>query len=300
LKSWLYIVLAFLGGVSFGVPSSFVKLAYQNGFDTADVVGAQFFFGASILWLISIFRMKTRTSLKTIGTLLLAGTPMTFTTLMYYQSLNYLDASIAIIILFQFTWMGVLGEWLIDKVRPTRGKIISIILLLIGSLLAVNITDTPLHTIPLQGIVWGLLAAVSFTVFIFVSGRVSIQTPPFKKSVFMATGAFIVSLCIYPPLFLVNGSMTGDFFIWGLIYGLFGVALPPLLFSISLPHMGSGLGTILSASELPTSVFLSMVILREHVSWIQWSGTVVILFGIVLPSLLAAYTTNKYKSRLST
>lgn len=286
MKPWSYILLAFLGGVSFGVPSSFVKLAYDSGFNTADVVGAQFFFGAFIFWLIGIFRIKIDISISTIVKLLLAGAPMAFTTLLYYHSLNYLDASIAIIILFQFTWMGVLGEWFIDKVRPSIGKIISVFLLLGGSLLAVNITQTPFHTIPIQGILWGLLAAVSFTVFIFGSGRVGVHINPFKKSIFMATGAFIVSLFIYPPLFLINGSMTGNFLIWGLIFGLFGVALPPLLFSLSLPHIESSLGTILSASELPTSVLLSMVVLSEYVSWIQWVGTIIILFGIILPSLI--------------
>lgn len=298
MNIWFYILLAFLGGVSFGVPSSFVKLAYGSGFSTADVVGAQFFFGASILWIIGFFRGKIAVPFGTIVKLLLSGIPMALTTLFYYHSLNYLDASIAIIMLFQFTWMGVLGEWLIDKIQPTRGKIISVIFLFVGSLLAVNVISAPLHTIPIQGVLWGLLAAVSFTVFIFVSGRVSVHIDPLKKSLFMATGAFLVSLFIYPPLFLINGSMTGDFLIWGLILGLFGVALPPFLYSISLPHMTSGLGTILSASELPTSVILSMIILREHVSWIQWSGIVIILLAIILPSFISTYSRYKIKSQL--
>jgi drug/metabolite transporter (DMT)-like permease len=297
LNIWFYILLAFLGGVSFGVPASFVKLAYGSGFSTADVVGAQFFFGASILWVIGVLRGKISIPFSTIIKLLLAGVPMALTTLFYYHSLHYLDASIAIIMLFQFTWLGVLGEWIIDKIRPTRGKILAIIFLFVGSLLAVNVISSPLHTIPIQGVLWGLLAAVSFTVFIFVSGRVSVHIDPLKKSLFMATGAFLVSLFIYPPLFLINGSMTGDFLIWGLILGLFGVALPPFLYSISLPHMSSGLGTILSASELPTSVILSMIILGEHVSSIQWSGIVIILFAMILPSLVSAYSKIKKFSK---
>lgn len=56
---------------------------------------------------------------------------MALTTLFYYHSLNYLDASIAIIMLFQLTWLGMLGEWIIDKIRPTRGKIISVIFLFV-------------------------------------------------------------------------------------------------------------------------------------------------------------------------
>lgn len=294
MNIWFYILLAFLGGVSLGVPSSFVKLAYGSGFSTADVVGAQFFFGAVILWVVALSSRKTAVSFGTIVKLLLSGIPMALTTLFYYQSLHYLDASIAIIILFQFTWFGMLGEWLIDKIQPTKGKVISVIFLLIGSLLAVNVISAPLQTIPIQGVLWGLLAAISFTVFIFVSGRVSVHIDPLKKSLYMATGAFVVSLFIYPPLFLIDGSMTGNFLIWGLILGLFGVAFPPLLYSISLPHISSGLGTILSASELPTSVILSMIILHEHVSWGQWMGIIIILFGIILPSWVSVFVRKKH------
>lgn len=283
---WRYICFAFLGGVSFGVPSSFVKLAYASGFTTADVVGAQFFFGVAILWIIGILFKKWRINLKLMVGFLLSGIPMALTTLFYYHSLQYVDVSIGIIMLFQFTWMGLLGEWIIDKRRPTRGKLISVVLLLSGSLLAVNVIDQTPQAIPVEGIIWGLLAALSFTVFIFLSGKVSAQGDPVKKSIFMATGAFLTTLTIYPPLFLVDGRMTSEFFAWGLIIGIFGVLLPPFLFSISLPYLDSGLGTILTASELPTSVVLSMVILHEEVAYIQWIGVTVILIGIVLPSLM--------------
>lgn len=39
-------------------------------------------------------------------------------------------------------------------------------------------------------------AVISFTVFIFISGRVGIHVDPLKKSLFMATDAFLVSLFI--------------------------------------------------------------------------------------------------------
>lgn len=290
MKPWLYILLAFLGGVSFGIPASFVKVAYNNGFNTADVVGAQFFFGALLLWIIILISRKMeRLSLMTIVKFLVSGIPMALTTLFYYQSLNYLPASIGIILLFQFSWMGIISEWIIDKKRPTRLKIISAIILFVGSLLAVNVVESSLDSLPIQGILWGLLGAVSFTAFLFVSGKVGTDVHPLSKSTFMATGAFTVILFIYPPMFLVNGSMTSDFFVWGLIFGMFAVVLPPILFSLSLPHMGSGLGAILTSSELPSSIVMSIIVLQENVSFIQWTGIIIILLGIMLPNISLVY-----------
>ncbi|MCP3739449.1 CynX/NimT family MFS transporter [Rossellomorea sp. BNER] len=64
--------------------------------------------------------------------------------------------------------------------------------------------------------------------------------------------------------------------------GLFGVALPPLLFSIGMPHVGPGLGTILSASELPVAVFMSAWIVAENISIWQWIGVILIIGGIIM------------------
>ncbi|MEY9095005.1 drug/metabolite transporter (DMT)-like permease [Paenibacillus sp. RC84] len=68
---------------------------------------------------------------------------------------------------------------------------------------------------------------------------------------------------------------------YGLVLGIFGSVLPPLLYSIGMPHVGSGLGTILTSSELPVVVIMSSLVLGEVISWSQWIGVIIILGGIV-------------------
>jgi drug/metabolite transporter (DMT)-like permease len=67
---------------------------------------------------------------------------------------------------------------------------------------------------------------------------------------------------------------------YGLFLGLFGAVLPPLLFSIGMPYIGPGLGTILTASELPVAVSMSSLVLAVYVGLSQWIGVVFILGGI--------------------
>lgn len=220
--------------------------------------------------------------------LLASGIAMAGSGLCYYQSLKYLDASIAIIMLFQFSWMGLFAEWILDRRVPGKGKWFSALILFVGSLLAAGILNVKEISMPLPGIIWGLLAAISFTAFIFLSGRVGVEVPPLTKSMLMSTGAFIVVSLIFPPRFLIDGSFVGEgLYKYALLLGVFGVILPPLLFSISMPNIGSGLGTILSSSELPTAVFMSVIVLREHVSVVQWIGVLVVLAGIALPNIRA-------------
>lgn len=207
---------------------------------------------------------------------------MGLTTTFIYKSLNYLDASIAIVLLFQYVWMGLVVELLITKRAPTKEKLTAGLLILIGSLFAVNIFSTQVSHLPLLGIVWGLLAAVSFATFIFVSGQVATYVPPLRKSMMMALGGLLIILVIYPPTDLVIGKIDGYFLLQGLILGVFGGVLPPLLFSISMPVVGNALGTILSSSELPTTVIFSAIILSEEISIFQTIGIVLIVLAIVL------------------
>lgn len=283
---WFYGMLAFIGGCSFGILSTFVKIAYSQGFTSGQVIGAQFFTGTILFILVNLFRKKQKLPVKRAMTLIIAGVPMALSGLFYYQSLRYLDASIAIIMLFQFSWMGIFAEWFIDRVKPTREKLIAVFVLFFGSLLGANVFSSSLDSLSPMGVFWGILAAMSFTAFIFVSGRVGTEVEPLTKSMFMAIGAVIVAFIVFPPAFLFNGTYFGGGLIYyGLFLGLFGVVLPPLLFSISMPRIGSGLGTIITSSELPTAVIMSMLVLKESVNLIQWLGVILVLFGIAVPSL---------------
>ncbi|MFC9709480.1 DMT family transporter [Paenibacillus sp. NPDC056933] len=281
MKLWQYALIVFLGGCSYGILSTFVKTAYSVGFTSAEVIGAQFLFGVVFNWFLVLFvKKKRKINNVPILKLILAGIPFGLAGMLYYQSLQTLNASFAIILLFQFVWIGTIFEWLFHKKKPTTGKLISIVVLLIGSLLAANVLSQQKVSLSWIGITWGLLAAISFALFIFLSSSIGKNTPPILKSSLLSSGGFIVVLFISPPTFIFNVDVLTRLLPYGLVLGIFGVVLPPLLFSIGLPHLGAGLGTIMTASELPMAVVMSSVFLSEKVTWMQWLGVIIILVGI--------------------
>lgn len=280
-------ILVFLGGCSYGILSTFVKLAYGNSFIINEVLGSQFFFGVLFIWLIALFMKDKRIRVKNVFLLLVCGTTMGLTGLFYYQSLQYIDASIAIILLFQFTWIGIILDTVFNKVKIDRVKVIAVCILLLGSVLASGLLGVHEATFSFIGTIWGLLSAVSFATFIFVSGRVATSVHPIVKSAFMSTGGAIFILLLFPPTFLVDGTLTEGLWIYGAVLGFFGVFLPPILFNVGMPKVGSGLGTILSASELPTAVLMSLFVLKEVVTLVQWIGVIIILLGIAYPYLIS-------------
>lgn len=285
LKKWYYPLAIFLGGCCYGILSTLVKLAYSAGFSVNDVTGSQYFFGTIIVWIIVLFTRKERLTLKQILKLLLCGIPLAATGLFYYQSLKTLDASLTVICLFQFVWIGTLFECILNKKRPTKEELVSIVILIIGSALAANIFGLKGSNVQLQGIIWGLLSALTYAILIYVSAAVEKDTPPVLKTAFFSIGAVIIILSLFRPTFLFEKSSLISIAPYGVILGIFGVALPQLLFSIGMPQVGPGLGTILPASELPVAIILSSVVLQENVTCVQWVGVFLILFGIVVGNI---------------
>src|SRR4051812_39460885 len=134
MKIWQYALIVFLGGCCYGVLSTFVKLAYSAGFTVTQVTGSQYLLGTLLIWVVALFSKKKKLTLPKIGKLLLSGIPLGLTGVFYYQSLQTLDASLAIIFLFQFVWIGTFFEWIVYKKIPSNGKIVSIGILIIGSI----------------------------------------------------------------------------------------------------------------------------------------------------------------------
>jgi len=294
MKTWQYAFIVFLGGCSYGILSTFVKLAYAAGFSVTEVIGGQYLFGAILIWLLFLFSKKQKITGRQIGKLLLSGLPFGLTGVFYYQALQTLDASLAIIFLFQFVWIGTFLEWALYRKKPNFNKVISIIILIIGSALAAGIIVEKGINMTWQGSIWGILSAITFTISIFLTGSVEKNLPPIQRSTLIATGALITVSVIFPPVFLANISVIMGVAPYGILLGLFGVALPPLLFSIGMPHVGPSLGTILSASELPVAVTMASVILAEHVGLSQWFGVVLILCGIIFGNIQRSKTELVY------
>ncbi|MGX9986974.1 EamA family transporter [Soonwooa purpurea] len=305
------VILVGLGASFYGMLATFVKLAYKEGFTTAEVTASQFVLGILGMLLLNIYQSKvSKKAYPNITNidkkkLILAGTSMGCTSLFYYLAVQYINVSVAIVLLMQSVWISVVIEAFLKKTKPGVRKIISVIIVLVGTLLATNILNQDIE-MDWRGLMWGLLAASSFSTTMFAANSIATYASPFRKTLFMLLGgAIIVSLFLFfgqiGP-FYFDGlksiyAMFSDnpdnirafdfsiFWKYGLILSLFGTILPPILFNSGFPKAGLGLGSIISSMELPVSVMMAYILLKERVEFIQWCGIALILFAIVLMNL---------------
>ena len=300
-----------MGASIFGMLATFVKLSYRDGFTTSEVTTAQFVLGLMGLLILNGIQTKTakknlaKPTAKEVRILMLAGTSLGCTSLFYYLCVQYINVSIAIVLLMQSVWFSVVVESFISRKFPNLKKIIATIIVLAGTFLATNLINLNV-TLDWHGVFWGLMAAASFTATMFTSNTLATHIPVLRKSLIMLSGGAII---VFIFLFFAQiGPLHFDFlkslylnftdntkhikpfdfsifYTYGFVLALFGTIIPPILFNLGFPKTGLGLGSIISSLELPVSVTMAFVLLGEEVIVIQWVGILLILFAIVLMNL---------------
>jgi drug/metabolite transporter (DMT)-like permease len=292
------VVLVGLGATSYGMLATFVRLAYDEGFTTAEVTTSQFVFGILGILVINLFqKIKKGTSVinatkRNIFQLMLAGSSLGMTSVFYYLAVKYIPVSIAIILLMQTVWMGVLIEMILDKKAPSKLKIISVFIVLVGTLLATNIFKNDVQ-LDWHGIVWGMLAAASFTTTMFTANRVATGISSAQRSLFMLLGGAVIVFSF--AIATQNTPFNFEIFMkWGIVLSLFGTIIPPMLMNAGFPLTGIGLGSIVSALELPVSVMMAYFLLHEQVVLVQWIGIILIVLAIILMNM----NWDKFKNKV--
>ncbi|QZK89684.1 DMT family transporter [Flavobacterium sp. CHNK8] len=283
------VFLVGLGATSYGMLATFVKIAYGEGFTTPEVTIAQFTYGILGMLLINAFQKSkkgsevVKASTKNITQLMLAGTSLGMTSVFYYLAVKYIPVSIAIVLLMQTVWMGVIFEMILEKKAPSTQKIISVLIVLAGTALATNLIESSVD-LDWRGIVLGLLAATSFTTTMFTANRVATQISSAQRSLYMLLGGAVIVIGF--AIATQTGPFNFDIFLkWGIVLALFGTIIPPLLFNAGFPLTGIGLGSIVSALELPVSVLMAYFLLSESVNTLQWFGIILIIIAIVIMNI---------------
>jgi drug/metabolite transporter (DMT)-like permease len=286
------VFLVGLGATSYGMLATFVKLAYADvssqglHYTPAEVITAQFVIGILVILGITLFQKnrKDNTVVKPsaldIKKLLILGTSTGLTSIFYYLAVKYIPVSIGIVLLMQTVWMGVVLEMVLDKKRPSNIKIVSVFVVLFGTALATKLFSGNFE-LDWRGIVLGLLAAASFTTTMYAANKVATSVSSAERSLYMLLGGAVVVL--FFALFTQHTPFNFDiFYKWGILIALFGTVIPPMLLNAGFPLTGIGLGSIVSALELPVSVMMAFVLLHETVVFSQWIGIVLIILAIVL------------------
>ncbi|MGX9132891.1 EamA family transporter [Rummeliibacillus sp. JY-2-4R] len=288
-KNLIFPLLIVLGSSSYGILSTIIKVAMQHGFKTEEAVTSQYVIGfiLALILFICTHRSLPKVTGKGFLIIMLSGLITGNTGIVYGQAVRYLPASLAVVMLFQFTWIGLFLDCILHRRRPTRNELISLVFLVIGTILAAGILDVDLSGLDWRGWAFGFASALSFACFMQFNSRPVEGVSTIGRMTIMSFFAMVMICLFQTPEIIVNGKLfETQLLYYGLALGFFGIILPILLFTISVPRVGGGLASILSAMELPVAIMASVIVLHEKLTILQVCGIVLVLVGMSLPTLL--------------
>ena len=276
-----------LGAISFGVPASLFKIARREGVVNGPLLFWSFLSAVVILGIVHIVRRNwlryQHTNWKQIGLVIAAGTGSGFTNTFYIQALKLIPVAAAAVMLMQAVWLSVLLGAVIQRRWPSRLQVLSIVLVLIGTVLAAGLFPITQALSPL-GLFYAFLAACGYACTMQFTALLGNNLDPMTKTWLLCLGAFILISIVWIPQ-IATTPVTLPTIKWGVLIALFSMVFPLVAYSLFMPQLDLGIGPILSSLELPSSIVVAFILLGETVSGQQILGVFIIIAAVVLPNV---------------
>ena len=296
MKNLKYISMVLLGGIMYGTMSSLVKLAYQRGFNAAELSFWQAFLAVLLLGLCALLLRKTEKGNiqnKDVLPLILIGCAIGLTNFLYYESVQYISASLAIVILMQFTWLGILLEWIVFKRKASRLAMLTVFFILIGTIMAGGVLEMTGWTFSAKGTLLALSASPTYAVYIIANGRCGKTVRWQSKSMTIMVGSSTCIFLINSQTILSGDYLCSEFAGWAVVLAIIGTTIPTALFAAGISKIGAGISSILMAVELPVAVLCARIILHERISPLQSAGIIIMLASISAMNYYKVFKSKK-------
>lgn len=300
MKNIRYSFMVLLGGTLYGTMSSLVKRSYAHGFTAAELSFWQAFVAAIILAISAWISSKGNNGrLHRYGVLplLLTGSAIGLTNFLYYKSVQFIPASLAIILLMQFTWFSILLEWIFLRRRPTRTELVTVTVILIGTIMASGIMSTDISSFSIIGVGLALLSSLTYAAYIVANGQCGRSVRWEAKSMAIMAGSSLTIFAINAPRITGGEYICGEFVLWIVVLAVAGTTIPTALFAAGIPKIGAPLSSILMTVELPVAVICAWLILGERMSTIQIVGVILLLTAIAVMNHSKQTTISKSTER---
>ncbi|QRK10459.1 EamA family transporter [Archangium violaceum] len=274
------ILLILLSGASFGALGIFGRVAYASGANTPTVLFLRFGLAALLLGAVMVARRVPLPRGRVLGGLVLLGAlGYVGQSLAYFSALKHASAGLTALLLYLFPALVALLSVVVDGERLTRRRVVAVVLALGGTALTIDLNGGASP----KGILFGLLSALVYAVYVFTSSRVVGPAGPLASSTVILGSAGVV----YGALMAAQGpalpqTPQGWMAVAGMM--LLSTVMAVLTFFAGLERVGPVVASLLSTVEPLVAVLLGALLLSERLSASQGVGGLLILAAVVLLS----------------
>ena len=205
----------------------------------------------------------------------------------WHHSIEAVGAGLATVLgNIQVVLVGLLA-WLALGERPDNRALASIPVVFVGVILISGVIGKGAYgDDPLMGVVFGLLTAITYALFILIlrQGNVDVRRPAgplfdatLSAAFFSALGGIVVGDIQWAP-----GLESQA---WLVLLALSSQVLGWLLISVSLPRLPAVLTSIVLMLQPVSTVFLGALLLSEAPSSVQLAGVAIVIAGVAVATV---------------
>ena len=285
----LYALLVFLAGASYGFIVPAVKSSTAIGVYPADFLPLQYLVAFAACLAFALARRVRFASPAECAKMALLGVFTGLTSICYYQSVSLLPSAAALTLLFQYVWVSVLIECVVERRLPSRSTVVAVVIVLVGTVFAAGVFEGAIGTLDPLGVALGAGSAVFYALFLYLSGRIGADQPSALRAAMLPAGGLLVTSLANPACY---ATALFDANVWPFAVGMsiLGVILPTTLINYASPHLSTGMVSVMASSELPVGIVAAWALVGDAPSPLVAFGAVLVLVGIVVkqaPSILA-------------
>ncbi|MEG2339025.1 MAG: DMT family transporter [Clostridium sp.] len=280
------ILIAALSSIIFGSSGLIQRPLYLENVNPLNVLTCAYFVGSVTLFIYLLIK-KGKSSLvlpkKSILSLIVHSIFGTMAvTISYAFSVKYLDVSISTMLLYTYPVLISIYSIVILKEYVSKIKILSIVGTLLGSMLVLNIFSGS-KTISTIGLIIGIFSAFAYA-FLSIYGdkMLKFNIEPivivFYNNVITLCGLLIINNQIFSNL----NDLTPKVVVSAAILSILCQIIPMSLLYVAIGMIGPVLTSIVTTVEIPAAAILSFIVLNEQLSFMQWTGIVIVLLCLIL------------------
>ncbi|MCA1039863.1 EamA family transporter [Bacillus infantis] len=275
------------GASLWGLIAYFIRGLSGFGFSSMEIVGIRAVTAAAALLLTGLFLAPGRLALKRPSDIgMFAGTgicSIVFFNWCYFTSINLMDISIAVILLYTSPAFVAVLSYIFLKEKITGRKIIAVCGTVAGCILIAGMGGSA--GLSVIGVVIGLGAGLGYALY-SIFGKFALQKyEPFTVTLYTFLTASAVLLPITRLWEKASLFLKPEVLFLGLGLGLLPTVLAYFLYTWGLQKTESSKAAVIAAIEPVVAILLGVALYSESLGFLQLSGSMIIILCVILVNL---------------
>lgn len=268
----------------FAISTSAVLVRLAEGAPAAIIAFYRLFF--AVLIMAPFVLMKYRHELRSISkkhwiVSIFSGIFLALHFILWFESLNFTSVASSVVFVSMQPLFAFIGTYLLFQERFSYGSIISMVIALFGSVI-IGWGDLQISGTALFGDILAILGAIAITGY-FLIGQAARKTLSLMTYTFVVYGVASITLLLYNivlqhPFIGYSSTQWWIFIVLAIVPTFFGHTL----FNWTLRWVSTTTVTMAGLFEPIGAAILAYLFLNETITWSQFLGGTIVIFGLYL------------------